>query len=217
MIPSPLLPARAVRPSLWMYWALSDGAPICTTSETSGKSIPRAVTSEVIITACLAVLNCSVALVRRLWESLLWISITSGRMCWKSSAASCVALAVVKNTITLKFGVDAQCVSRMDLSAANCSTWGTERRLCFTCRFVADSSSPTQSTKTCPGRSDCLATCWISWETVAEKSKVWRAGGTYRRIFSIAGLNPMSSSRSASSNTRVSHDLRRALTSPFSR
>ena len=44
----------------------------------------------------------------------------------------------------------------------------------------------------------------ISGGIVAEKNKVWRRGGSSLQIFSMSGMKPMSSMRSASSMTRIS-------------
>ena len=127
--PSPVFPARPVRPSRWMYCSRLEGTPICTTSVTSSKSTPRAVTSLVIIIADRAARKRSVAFVRALWLSLEWISITSSRMFPKSLAASDVPRAVVKNTMILCLpGFAAQCSSTTRLSCANCSSSGAIRR-----------------------------------------------------------------------------------------
>mmetsp|Transcript_12513 Transcript_12513/g.50268 ORF Transcript_12513/g.50268 Transcript_12513/m.50268 type:complete len:217 (+) Transcript_12513:579-1229(+) len=70
-----------------------------------------------------------------------------------------------------------------------------------TCVLVAESSSPTQSTYAYPGRSALDAICFTWLGTVAEKSSVWRWRGMNPRILSMLGLNPISSSWSASSST----------------
>ena len=189
-----------------MYCSRLEGTPICTTSVTSSKSTPRAVTSLVIITADRDLRNKSVAFERRLWLSLEWISITSSRISPNSEAASAVPLAVVKNTMILCLpGCAAQCSSTRRLSCANCSSSGAISSACDTCALVVPlASSPTQSTKACPSRSDARAMCLISALTVAENRRVWRCFvGTCFKIFSTEGLNPMSSSRSASSSTSV--------------
>ena len=67
--PSPLFPARPVRPRRWMYVSRFAGTPTWITSVTSGKSMPRAVTPDIIITGDWR--NRSVAFVRRDWLSLL--------------------------------------------------------------------------------------------------------------------------------------------------
>ena len=52
-----------------------------------------------------------------------------------------------------------------------------------------------------------LVSFWISGAMVAEKNSVWRRGGSLAQIFSISGMKPMSSMRSASSMTRISTPL----------
>ncbi len=50
---------------------------------------------------------------------------------------------------------------------------------------------------------NCLASLVISGGIVAENSSVWRVLGSSVQIFSMSGMNPMSSIRSASSMTSI--------------
>ena len=61
---------------------------------------------------------------------------------------------------------------------------------------------------------EVLGQSLISGGMVAEKNKVWRAGGSRPQIRSISGMKPMSSIRSASSITRISTALSRSLPRP---
>ena len=54
----------------------------------------------------------------------------------------------------------------------------------------------------------------ISDGMVAEKNSVCRRGGSSLQIFSMSGMKPMSSMRSASSMTRISTPVSRILPRP---
>ena len=54
----------------------------------------------------------------------------------------------------------------------------------------------------------------ISGGMVAEKNSVWRRGGSSLQIFSMSGMKPMSSMRSASSMTRISTPISMILPRP---
>ena len=51
-----------------------------------------------------------------------------------------------------------------------------------------------------------FAKLWISFGMVAEKNKVWRCTGNFAITFFTSFTKPMSSIRSASSNTKICMD-----------
>jgi hypothetical protein len=116
------------------------------TRDTSGKSMPRAVTSLENSITPVPRLKRSAADTRADWDMREWISRTfsPSPRAPHISAMKPVMRAVVKNTITLWVGSLAVCTStRASATATDCS--GTTSASWYTCRWVAASSSPTQS------------------------------------------------------------------------
>ncbi|CAI6333955.1 unnamed protein product [Periconia digitata] len=129
MTARPSRPARAVRPTRWMYCSVFMGRPSCTTSETLGKSMPRPTTSEATRIPLVAALKSSVVWVRALCDMRLWSSKTrnEGRATFNMSYRRPTPFAVVPKTIILEESGLAECSLsiRARRAAKVCLTFGT--------------------------------------------------------------------------------------------
>ena len=200
-MPAPRAPARAVRPTRWMYVCGDSGQSYWMTQCTMGKSKPLAAMSVQKSTAVLqrekvrkisSLRNCFILPVRHMDGIRVFFRILE-----KARYMYLTWLHVLTNTMVLS------CGWRFTNKSSASSFWCCSTTTKFWLTRDGVGAAEVGKTETLTGsRMQSCARAWTSVDRVAEKRRVWCEGVRCSMMPVSVSRKPMSNSLSASSSTK---------------